>query len=138
MLPQVVNTAADGYKGVEYANMTALLVEAVKAQQQQIEAQQQEIQRLRGLMQKVAEVEARLSALDGKTANMSPFQEDSPLIAPQKVNQQSQSPNMSPFQKDSPLIAPQKANPQPQSPALNTPISTPTNMQAPVILGKGK
>lgn len=114
VLPQVVNTAADGYKGVEYANMTALLVEAVKAQQQQIDAQQQEIQRLRGLVQKVAEVEARLAALDGKTANMSPFQQDSPLIAPQNLNQ------------------------QPLSPAPSTPVLTQPSMNTPVILGKGK
>lgn len=50
VLPQVVSTAADGYKGVEYGNMTAVLVEAVKELQKQVEAQNQEIKQLRALV----------------------------------------------------------------------------------------
>jgi len=38
VIPELVNTAADGYKSVEYANLVAVLIEAVKEQQKQIEA----------------------------------------------------------------------------------------------------
>jgi hypothetical protein len=37
VFPELVDTGADGYKSVKYANFTALLVEAVKDQQNQIE-----------------------------------------------------------------------------------------------------
>jgi hypothetical protein len=38
VLPQVVDTGADGYKAIDYARLTALLIEVAKAQQQEIEA----------------------------------------------------------------------------------------------------
>ncbi|MCH8328251.1 MAG: tail fiber domain-containing protein, partial [Candidatus Marinimicrobia bacterium] len=36
VLPEIVTTGEDGYKGVAYSKLTAVLIEAVKAQQQQI------------------------------------------------------------------------------------------------------
>jgi hypothetical protein len=43
VLPQVVTTAADGFKSVDYARLTALLVEVAKAQQQEIESLKSEL-----------------------------------------------------------------------------------------------
>jgi hypothetical protein len=51
VLPELVFTnPADGLKGVNYAEMTAVLVEAVKEQQNQIEDQQKEIDELKALV----------------------------------------------------------------------------------------
>ncbi|MBK8808401.1 MAG: tail fiber domain-containing protein [Bacteroidales bacterium] len=47
VLPELVNTGADGYKAVEYANIVAVLIEAIKEQQKQISAQNTEIQQLK-------------------------------------------------------------------------------------------
>jgi hypothetical protein len=47
VLPQVVTTAGDGYKSVDYARLTALLVEVAKAQQCEIEALKAEVAALR-------------------------------------------------------------------------------------------
>jgi len=44
VLPEVVQTYGDGYKAVDYSKVTALLTEAIKEQQLQIEAQTQLIQ----------------------------------------------------------------------------------------------
>ncbi|MBZ0172800.1 MAG: tail fiber domain-containing protein, partial [Phycisphaerales bacterium] len=43
VLPELVSEGPDGYKGVRYQNLVAVLVEAVKAQQEQIDAQQRQI-----------------------------------------------------------------------------------------------
>ncbi|HET7452146.1 MAG TPA: tail fiber domain-containing protein [Thermoanaerobaculia bacterium] len=43
VLPSLVSTAKDGYEGVDYAALTPLLVEAIKAQQTQIEKKQRQI-----------------------------------------------------------------------------------------------
>ncbi len=43
VLPELVNTDANGYKSVSYANAVPVLVEAVKEQQTQIQAQQAEL-----------------------------------------------------------------------------------------------
>ncbi len=43
VIPELVNTAADGYKSVAYANLVAVLIEAVKEQQKQIEALERRI-----------------------------------------------------------------------------------------------
>ncbi len=50
VIPEVVNTAPDGYKSVEYANLVAVLIEAVKEQQKIIEEQNS----------KIAAIEARI------------------------------------------------------------------------------
>ncbi len=68
VLPEVVHTDSDGYKSVSYANLTALLVEAMKelhaekeALEQHVTAQQGEITELQ---QKMARVEALLESAD--------------------------------------------------------------------------
>ncbi|MCK9272849.1 tail fiber domain-containing protein [Candidatus Gracilibacteria bacterium] len=47
VVPEVVTTDGEGYKGVEYANITALLVNAIKEQQKQIEELKSEIRELK-------------------------------------------------------------------------------------------
>lgn len=44
IIPEVVLTAADGYKSVAYGNIVALLIEAVKEQQTQIEKLKQQLE----------------------------------------------------------------------------------------------
>ena len=48
VVPEVVTTDANGHKSVAYANLTALLIEAVKAQQVQIDELRDEIKKLKG------------------------------------------------------------------------------------------
>ena len=48
MIPEVVTTNADGFKSVEYGNLVAVLIEAVKAQQGEIKVLQDRLQRLEG------------------------------------------------------------------------------------------
>jgi hypothetical protein len=43
VFPSLVSTGGDGFKGVDYAEMTPILVEAIKAQQRRIDDQQQQI-----------------------------------------------------------------------------------------------
>ncbi len=38
VLPELVSEDKDGFKGIEYSKLTAVLVEAIKEQQRQIEA----------------------------------------------------------------------------------------------------
>ena len=59
IIPDLVRTNNDGYKAIEYTNMVAILVEAMKEQQTQIETlenlietQQQQIDQLKTLIQK--------------------------------------------------------------------------------------
>lgn len=54
VVPEVVNTAADGYKSVDYAKLVPLLIEGIKAQQttlaeqqRKLDAQQKEIDQLK-------------------------------------------------------------------------------------------
>lgn len=44
--PECVTTDPDGYKAVDYDRFSTVLLEAVKAQQAQIEAQKQRLKRL--------------------------------------------------------------------------------------------
>ena len=56
VLPEVVFTnPTDGLKGVNYSEITAVLVEAIKEQQQIIESQQSQINELKSLVYKLAE-----------------------------------------------------------------------------------
>ena len=48
VLPELVTESEDGIKGVAYDKLTAVLVEAIKEQQQQIKTQQEKIQQLEG------------------------------------------------------------------------------------------
>lgn len=56
VLPELVSTDHEGYKSVEYANMVAVLIEAIKEQQAQIKAQQTQI----------AELQSRIKAIESK------------------------------------------------------------------------
>jgi hypothetical protein len=63
VLPELVFTnPVDGYKGVNYAEMTAVLTEAVKEQQEQIELQNQKIEQL----------EKMITSMEKKIASSSP------------------------------------------------------------------
>ncbi|MCX6302469.1 MAG: tail fiber domain-containing protein, partial [Bacteroidia bacterium] len=50
VVPEVVVTGSDGYKSVAYDKITAVLTEAIKEQQKQIEIQQKEIDDLKALV----------------------------------------------------------------------------------------
>jgi hypothetical protein len=55
IVPEVVSTAADGFKSVDYAKLVSLLIEAVKDQQQQIESEQVQIEELKALVRSLVE-----------------------------------------------------------------------------------
>jgi Chaperone of endosialidase/Head domain of trimeric autotransporter adhesin len=58
IIPEAVFTnPTDGLKGINYAELTAVLAEAIKEQQNIIETQQQEINRLKGLEARIAQLE---------------------------------------------------------------------------------
>jgi trimeric autotransporter adhesin len=64
ILPELVFTnEADGYKGVQYSEMTAVLVEAMKEQQQQIDQLKNENQELRKQTEKLASMEQKYDEL---------------------------------------------------------------------------
>ena len=46
VVPEVVDTGDDGYKSINYDNLTGLLVEAIKDQQEMIKAQAARIRAL--------------------------------------------------------------------------------------------
>lgn len=46
VLPEIVHASPDGMKGIEYGNLSALLIEAIKEQQKEIKDQQKEIEKL--------------------------------------------------------------------------------------------
>ena len=46
IIPEIVSTDANGYKGIAYAKLTPILVEAIKEQQRLIETQQLQIDKL--------------------------------------------------------------------------------------------
>ncbi len=50
IFPQLVSTDNNGYKGIAYDKLSAILVQAVKEQQQQIDSQQQQIDELKGMV----------------------------------------------------------------------------------------
>jgi hypothetical protein len=51
--PELISTNADGTKGVKYQNATAVLFEAIKEQQTQIESQKTEIEELKDLVKQL-------------------------------------------------------------------------------------
>ncbi len=61
--PQLVNTGADGYKGVDYSKFTPLLIEAIKEQQQQIETLKSKAQYYLILEQKINDLNAKYDLL---------------------------------------------------------------------------
>ena len=59
--PELVNTGKDGYKAVEYANLVAVLIEAVKAQQKLIDNQTAQINDLKADSKKAQAEISRMS-----------------------------------------------------------------------------
>jgi hypothetical protein len=53
VFPSLVSTDSDGYEGVDYAGLTPILVEAIKAQQRQIADQQRTIETLVGRLARI-------------------------------------------------------------------------------------
>lgn len=66
VLPEVVSADADGFLSVEYSHVVALLIEAVKTQQQEIEALKQANDQLRAQQAATTNMEARLRVLEAK------------------------------------------------------------------------
>lgn len=58
--PELVTTGKDGYKSVDYSKLTAVLLEAIKEQQKQIEELQQENERLKTLEERVSRLEEEM------------------------------------------------------------------------------
>lgn len=58
VLPELVVTDSNGYESVAYANLVAVLIEAVKEQQSQIVNQQEQIQRLTAEVEKLKSASA--------------------------------------------------------------------------------
>lgn len=61
ILPELVSTNEEGYKSVDYSKLTALLIQAMKEQQQMINNQQMEIDHLKASKQ---QEKAQLNAMD--------------------------------------------------------------------------
>ncbi len=61
VLPELVNTDNDGYKAVAYDKLTAVLIEAVKEQQKQIELLKNENKELSSQVADLSEVNTKLS-----------------------------------------------------------------------------
>ena len=64
VVPELVKTDAEGYKSVAYANITALLIEAVKAQQTTIDAQQAQMEALRSRVDKLESLMSQAAMLN--------------------------------------------------------------------------
>lgn len=64
VLPELVITKEDGYKAVSYAEMTAVLVEAVKELSAQVESLKVENSELKAEASKVTEMEDRLAKIE--------------------------------------------------------------------------
>jgi hypothetical protein len=85
VFPSLVSTGGDGFKGVDYANLTPILVEAIKAQQRQIDDQRQQIVDLMkrlGIMEAAARKDGpgahetvRVSTSDGRAHSGLPGRE---------------------------------------------------------------
>jgi hypothetical protein len=61
VLPALVRTDKNGYKAVAYDKLSAVLLEAIKEQQQQIESQNQKLEQLSKM----------ISDMEGKIASLS-------------------------------------------------------------------
>ena len=64
VLPELVTTKEDGFKAVNYAEMTAVLVEAVKELNQQIADLKKENGQLKAELSKVEDMESRLAQIE--------------------------------------------------------------------------
>ena len=70
LFPELVITDAKGYKAVDYAKVTPILVEAVKEQQNIIESQQEEIAALQKEVADLNDLKAQVAALTGMVSNL--------------------------------------------------------------------
>jgi hypothetical protein len=66
ILPEVVHTDNDGYKSLSYDKLTAVLIEAVKSQQQIIDEQNQKIKNLELLNTKLSDLEKKFIELESR------------------------------------------------------------------------
>ncbi len=66
VLPQLVTENEEGLKGVAYDKLTAVLIEAVKEQQQQIENLKTENSSYREMISRIAEMEQRIATLESE------------------------------------------------------------------------
>lgn len=71
MFPELVTTDSNGYKSVNYAKLTPVLIEAVKEQQKQIETLQQKTNQLQTKIEKLQNVEAQIEALQKQVKKLS-------------------------------------------------------------------
>ncbi len=62
IFPEIVHTDADGYMSVSYDKLTAVLVEAIKEQQVQIQKQNDEIQNLKKMENRISQLEKYISS----------------------------------------------------------------------------
>ena len=68
MLPQIVSETEDGYKAIDYQSLTAMLIEGMKEQQDQITALEQENTQLKTVMAKqIDALLARVAMLEGES-----------------------------------------------------------------------
>ncbi len=74
ILPELVMTDSNGYKSVAYANVVPILVEAIKAQQKQIEAIKKDNEKIR--KHKDAEIAELRTKLDALAEAVSKLQND--------------------------------------------------------------
>ena len=66
VLPEIVSETEDGYKAIAYHSLTAVLIEAMKEQQNQITALQMENQQLKAVMaEQMDALLARVTMLEG-------------------------------------------------------------------------
>jgi len=68
LIPEVVKEVKDGYKALEYHNLTAVIVQAVKEQQNIIEAQKLALEELSQQVEQLKKQTTNLDALDSEKA----------------------------------------------------------------------
>jgi hypothetical protein len=51
-VPEIVSTGEDGYKSMDYSKLTALLIEGMKSQQNEIDALKKQVNQLKTLINK--------------------------------------------------------------------------------------
>ena len=78
VLPELVNTDAEGYKAVEYANVVAVLIEAIKEQQTIIDAQKREIEQLQAsntaMQQEMSQLQSMQTHIESMQKQMDSMQ----------------------------------------------------------------
>jgi len=70
LFPELVTTDANGYKAVDYAKLSPVVVEAIKEQQQLIDSQKAEIVALQQQVDELQGLRAQVEALTGMVTNL--------------------------------------------------------------------